>query len=141
MFYDLLVDAVNGPAKDVVVIYLYMTGEFKITGRKPIAARVEEFAGRPNWGRCLSDIKKNEPGQHIGVFFCGHPAIASQIGAQCAKNSDKPGKMKKKDSKDSSSGKKGDGKGKGKGKGKGDAKGDDEEEAPLTTFTFFAEKF
>ena len=39
-------------------------------------------AGRPNWDRVFTDLKKQNRGQ-ITVFYCGNPAVAEIVRGKC----------------------------------------------------------
>ncbi|CAD7936208.1 unnamed protein product [Amoebophrya sp. A120] len=59
-FYDVLVESVNGPAKDHVVINLFQTGEISLSERVPINCEFHEFAGRPDWRRIFQKLSTEQ---------------------------------------------------------------------------------
>ena len=99
-FKGLLKDDIraNSGLQDNFVFNLYMSGEVEVTDKK-VAAEIEEmgkwttlFTGRPNWNRIFKGVRKEaQPGEHIGVFFCGAPAIASALKKASRTHSDKVG--------------------------------------------------
>jgi NADPH oxidase len=44
--------------------------------------------GRPNWDAVFKSVKKIHNPAEAGVFFCGPPALASQLHAKCNMYSD-----------------------------------------------------
>ena len=97
-FKGLLKDDIraNSGLQDNFVFNLYMSGEVEVTDKK-VAAEIEEmgkwttlFTGRPNWNRVFKGVRKEaRPGEHIGVFFCGPPPIASALKKASRTHSDK----------------------------------------------------
>lgn len=45
--------------------------------------RVHYSSGRPNFSSILSGIQANNPGETVGVFYCGPPALGHTIEAEC----------------------------------------------------------
>lgn len=89
-FYDLLSAAVNGPARGVVDINVFTTGEVELTQVKRLACANNQFFGRPNWRRVFRTTKQQHPREHVGVFLCGSGDLASQLEHQSKKHSDAP---------------------------------------------------
>eukprot|EP00427_Karlodinium_veneficum_P031661 CAMPEP_0169187536 /NCGR_PEP_ID=MMETSP1016-20121227/2976_1 /TAXON_ID=342587 /ORGANISM="Karlodinium micrum, Strain CCMP2283" /LENGTH=300 /DNA_ID=CAMNT_0009263501 /DNA_START=206 /DNA_END=1105 /DNA_ORIENTATION=- len=90
-FYDLLAAAVEGPAKDIVVINVFTTGEIELSQVKSLpCAHHHQFFGRPNWGRIFKDVRNQSRGEHIGVFLCGSPVIGTELARQSAAHTDPP---------------------------------------------------
>jgi len=50
-FYDLLAAAADGPAKDIIEICVFMTGEVELSRVKKLPCSKGQFFGRPQWGR------------------------------------------------------------------------------------------
>ena len=89
-FYDLLATAVEGPAKDLVEVNLFTTGEIELSAVKQLKCVHHQFFGRPNWNRIFKGCKAQHLGDHIGVFLCGSPIIGQELARQSAKHSDPP---------------------------------------------------
>lgn len=89
-FYDLLATAVEGPAKDLVEVNLFTTGEVELSAVKQLKCVHHQYFGRPNWNRIFKGCKAQHMGDHIGVFLCGSPVIGQELARQSAKHSDPP---------------------------------------------------
>lgn len=55
-----------------------------------------QFSGRPNWNRIFKKIKQEKAGQEIGVFLCGPPPVAQELGKACKLHSDERKEKEKK---------------------------------------------
>jgi len=89
-FSDLLSAAASGPAQDIVVINVFMTGEVEMAQVKQLPCVQGHFFGRPNWGRIFKQNKEQHKGEHIGVFLCGSPAIGEELARESLAKSDSP---------------------------------------------------
>eukprot|EP00747_Dinoflagellata_sp_TGD_P042068 gnl/TRDRNA2_/TRDRNA2_141858_c1_seq1.p1 gnl/TRDRNA2_/TRDRNA2_141858_c1~~gnl/TRDRNA2_/TRDRNA2_141858_c1_seq1.p1 ORF type:complete len:557 (+),score=88.24 gnl/TRDRNA2_/TRDRNA2_141858_c1_seq1:173-1672(+) len=89
-FYDLLAAAVEGPAREIININVFMTGEIELSQVKELTCVNSQFFGRPNWGRIFKENRSQHKGEHIGVFLCGSPAIGRELSRQSAKHTDPP---------------------------------------------------
>ena len=97
-FKGLLKDDIRSESalKDNFFFNLYMSGETEVTDKK-VQQSLDEYArwtklftGRPNWNRIFKAIRKDaKPGEHVGVFMCGPPAIAKQLRDASRRHSDK----------------------------------------------------
>ncbi|CAJ1410799.1 unnamed protein product [Effrenium voratum] len=87
-FYDLLATAVEGPAKELVEVNLFTTGEVELAAVKELKCVHHQYFGRPNWGRIFKGCKAQHVGDHIGVFLCGSPVIGEELARQSTKHSD-----------------------------------------------------
>lgn len=45
--------------------------------------RVHYSSGRPNFNSILSGIQASHPGEVVGVFYCGPPALGHTLEAEC----------------------------------------------------------
>eukprot|EP00933_Yihiella_yeosuensis_P077399 TRINITY_DN8783_c0_g2_i1.p1 TRINITY_DN8783_c0_g2~~TRINITY_DN8783_c0_g2_i1.p1 ORF type:complete len:1378 (-),score=299.79 TRINITY_DN8783_c0_g2_i1:373-4506(-) len=93
-FYDLLRSATEGPAKDIIHITLFLTGEIELSQVQKLPCASGQFFGRPNWGRIFKQNRESHKGEHVGVFLCGSPLIGQELARQSAKHSDPPGTPK-----------------------------------------------
>lgn len=89
-FYDLLATAVEGPAKELVEVNLFTTGEVELSAVKQLKCVHHQYFGRPNWNRIFKGCKAQHVGDHIGVFLCGSPIIGQELARQSAKHTDPP---------------------------------------------------
>jgi len=87
-FYGLLSEAIRGPAKDIVEINMFLTGEIELSKVRRLDCTNKQFFGRPNWGRVFSQLKSEHPEDHVGVFLCGSPEIGVQLARQSQIHSD-----------------------------------------------------
>jgi len=89
-FADLLKSAVEGPAKENVVISVFLTGEIELSQVKEMSFIHHHNFGRPNWGRIFKKVKDEHDGEHVGVFLCGSPAIGQELSRQSVQHTDPP---------------------------------------------------
>merc|ERR1740121_2075463 len=89
-FADLLKAAVEGPAKNNVVISIFLTGEIELKQVNHLSWIHHHNFGRPNWGRIFKQVREDHKGEHVGVFLCGSPVIGTQLAHQSDKNTDPP---------------------------------------------------
>jgi hypothetical protein len=89
-FYDLLATAAEGPAKDIISICVFITGEIELTQVKKLPCSQGQYFGRPQWGRVFKQMSAEHKGKHIGVFLCGSPAIGAELAKQSEKNTEWP---------------------------------------------------
>jgi len=89
-FMDLLKSAVEGPAKDNVVISVFLTGEIELADVKEMSFIHHHNFGRPNWARIFKKVHDDHLGEHVGVFLCGSPLIGQELARQSDKNTDPP---------------------------------------------------
>jgi len=89
-FADLLKEAVEGPAKNNVVISIFLTGEIELKQVNHLSWIHHHNFGRPNWGRIFKQVREDHKGEHVGVFLCGSPVIGTQLAHQSDKNTDPP---------------------------------------------------
>eukprot|EP00932_Pfiesteria_piscicida_P006635 SRR837773.16586.p2 GENE.SRR837773.16586~~SRR837773.16586.p2 ORF type:complete len:212 (-),score=94.79 SRR837773.16586:25-579(-) len=89
-FYDVLVNSIKGPSKDIVEIQIYVTGEQELTNVKRLECAERQFCGRPNWARVFKEVKGKHPTEHVGVFLCGSPEIGKQLAIQSQAFTDPP---------------------------------------------------
>mmetsp|Transcript_25366 Transcript_25366/g.45962 ORF Transcript_25366/g.45962 Transcript_25366/m.45962 type:complete len:1344 (-) Transcript_25366:286-4317(-) len=87
-FYDLLANAADGPASEIIDITLFLTGEIELSQVKKLPCASGQFFGRPNWGRIFKKKREEHQGEHVGVFLCGSPLIGKELARESAKNSD-----------------------------------------------------
>jgi hypothetical protein len=91
-FAPVLKEVVDGPAKSFTEITVFLTGEVELSKVRDMDfASGGQFFGRPNWSRIFKENRAQNPGQHVGVFLCGSPAIGSQLAEQSAAHSDAQG--------------------------------------------------
>lgn len=88
-FYSLLQAAMDGPARGIIEVNLFTTGEVELSRVHDYSCVHHQYFGRPSWGRIFKSVKKQHAGEHVGVFLCGSPAIASQLSALSERHSDK----------------------------------------------------
>lgn len=81
-FYDLLAAAADGPAKDIIEICVFMTGEIELSNVKKLPCSKGQFFGRPQWGRIFKQKAEEHKGKHVGVFLCGSPQIGDELERQ-----------------------------------------------------------
>eukprot|EP00931_Biecheleriopsis_adriatica_P060044 TRINITY_DN36032_c0_g1_i1.p1 TRINITY_DN36032_c0_g1~~TRINITY_DN36032_c0_g1_i1.p1 ORF type:complete len:1435 (-),score=279.90 TRINITY_DN36032_c0_g1_i1:50-4354(-) len=87
-FHDLLAAGMEGPAKKIVEVNLFVTGEVELSAVKELAFVHHQYFGRPNWGRIFKGCRAEHKGEHVGVFLCGSPVIGDELARQSNKNSD-----------------------------------------------------
>ena len=68
---------------------LYVTGELNLKNVEHMEEQYNQFSGRPNWNRILKDKATRFKGSEIGVFLCGPPAVAKELGVACKRHSSK----------------------------------------------------
>lgn len=90
-FYDLLAAATDGPARSIIEIYVFMTGEIELAAVKKLPCVTSQCFGRPQWGRIFKQNRDLHKGDHIGVFLCGSPQIGVELARQSSKHTDAPG--------------------------------------------------
>jgi hypothetical protein len=90
-FHELLAAAFEGPAKDIVHINVFMTGEVEIAQVRELPFVKGHFFGRPNWNRIFKQNKEYHSGEHVGVFLCGSPALGQELSVQSDRHTDPPG--------------------------------------------------
>jgi len=90
-FYDLLAAAADGPAKDIIEICVFMTGEIELSNVKKLPCSNGQFFGRPQWGRIFKQKAEEHRGEHVGVFLCGSPQIGNELDRQSKKHTDTAG--------------------------------------------------
>lgn len=87
-FYDLLADAVEGPARENVHISVFLTGEVELKQVRELKCTQEQYFGRPNWGRIFKQVREEHKGEHVGVFLCGSPVIGQELSRESCKHTD-----------------------------------------------------
>jgi len=92
-FGGLLGSALKGPARELIEMNAFMTGEIELSKIKDLEYlnSNNQFFGRPNWGRIFKKSREAHQGEHVGVFLCGSPLIGKELGEQSAKHTDPPG--------------------------------------------------
>lgn len=90
-FYDLLAAAADGPAKDIIEICVFMTGEVELSRVKKLPCSKGQFFGRPQWGRIFKEKGEEHRGKHVGVFLCGSPQIGAELDRQSKNHTDVTG--------------------------------------------------
>ena len=48
---------------------------------------IQTSLGRPEWEGIFDSIARENPGETVGVFFCGPPALQDVLAEQCRKHS------------------------------------------------------
>lgn len=89
-FYDLLAAAVEGSASDIAEVHFFLTQEVETQGRLSLPCASQQHFGRPNWGTIFASVKEQHPGENVGVFLCGNPAIGDELALQSREHSDPP---------------------------------------------------
>jgi hypothetical protein len=87
-FYALLAAAADGPAKDIIEICVFMTGEIELSQVKKLPCSKGQFFGRPQWGRIFKQKAEEHKGKHVGVFLCGSPQIGTELERQSKNHTD-----------------------------------------------------
>jgi len=92
-FYDLLRDALQGPARDRIEVNLFQTAEVELSQVRALGDGFHQFMGRPNWRRIFPKLAEKHAGEHIGVFLCGPQALRGELqtGADNVASVDKTG--------------------------------------------------
>mmetsp|Transcript_95643 Transcript_95643/g.247693 ORF Transcript_95643/g.247693 Transcript_95643/m.247693 type:complete len:600 (+) Transcript_95643:494-2293(+) len=78
-FYDLLNDALQGPARDRIEVNLFQTAEVEFSQVRALGDGFRQFMGRPNWRRIFPKLAEKHPGEQVGVFLCGPQALRGQL--------------------------------------------------------------
>jgi len=89
-FYDLLAAAVEGSASDIAEVNFFTTQDVGTGDLKALPCKSKHHFGRPNWPSIFRSVKAEHPGENVGVFLCGNPAIAEELSTQSRENSDPP---------------------------------------------------
>jgi len=89
-FYDLLAAAVEGSASDIAEVNFFTTQDVGTEDLKALPCKSKHHFGRPNWPSIFKAVKEEHPGEHVGVFLCGNPAIGEELATQSRQQSDPP---------------------------------------------------
>jgi hypothetical protein len=87
-FYDLLQEAVEGPAKDVLDVQLYVAPGVDASQAKTLSCAKCQQVGEPNWSGVFTDLKEQHASSNVGVFLCGSSSLSSEIAYECRSQSD-----------------------------------------------------
>jgi len=86
-FYGLLSAAVAQASKGRIEVNLFKTGETELSAVKQRREDFREFFGRPNWNRIFPKLAETYPGESVGCFYCGAPALRNDLATACNKAS------------------------------------------------------
>jgi len=82
---DTVVEREHRAPFDAAQLYCAM----KCPDRHTVLGDVHIHKGRPDWSPAFRRVSENHPVGDVGVMFCGHPAIANDLAANCFKVSHK----------------------------------------------------
>jgi len=78
-FYDLLSEALKGPARDRIEVNLFQTAMVELSQVKMLGDGFKQFMGRPDWRKIMPKLSEKHSGENIGVFLCGPQALRGEL--------------------------------------------------------------